>query len=441
LKKSLFRLCVFGVLVLMLCAIAGCGSSTDNKGSEDASSEQANEVKVGFLFPLSGGSAAIGQQQVTGIKIAVDEINEAGGIKALNGAKLNPVIADSESKPDVGVSQAQRLIEQEKVVAIVGAYNSGVSFPASEVCQRYKTPWIGQGAVKNEITERGFEWVFRINNKASYDAIEQYEALKTLEEEKGYDVKKIGIIYEGTDWGRSAAEYQKEYAPDYGYEIVLDEPINAGASDLSPLMSKIKKANPEALFVSLYTPESILFIKAFYDNKIDLPGGLWSVGGGMEDPTFYEAVPQEAVEYMFVQEDYDIGGPRRLDSLAKLAEEAIERDGWFNGYVAQGYAATYVVKEVLEKAGSADKEAIRKALTEIEITEGPALATGYQKIKFDENGQNTFAHGTISQNLQGTRPDLDPGVAGRGAFVIWPKENRELAVEDIVFPVPSWSER
>ncbi|PIK73091.1 ABC transporter substrate-binding protein, partial [Methylobacterium frigidaeris] len=139
--------------------------------------QSQTEISVGWVLPLSGGSAAIGQQARTGVQIAVDQINAAGGIKALNGAKLKLVFADSQSKPDIGVSETERLIQRENVAVMSGAFNSAVTFPATEVAERYKTPWIVMGAVKDEITERNFKYVFRINNKATYDAREQLDAI------------------------------------------------------------------------------------------------------------------------------------------------------------------------------------------------------------------------------------------------------------------------
>ena len=130
-------------------------------------SAQAKDVKIGFVLPLSGGAATIGNQTKVGAEVAVAQINAAGGVKSMGGAKLVPLFADSQSKPDVGVAETERLITRENVAMVVGAYNSGVTFPATELAERYKTPWLVTGAVKDEITERNFKYVFRPNNKAT----------------------------------------------------------------------------------------------------------------------------------------------------------------------------------------------------------------------------------------------------------------------------------
>ncbi|OYX04340.1 MAG: ABC transporter substrate-binding protein, partial [Rhizobiales bacterium 32-66-8] len=154
--------------------------------STSLSSAQAHAaVNIGCVLPLSGGSATVGSQIKAGAQIAVDQINRDGGIKSMNGAKLNVVFGDSQSKADIGVTETERLITRENVAVLCGAFNSAVTFPATEVAERYKTPWVVLGSVKDEITERNFKYVFRINNKANFDAREQLDAMDLLAKETG----------------------------------------------------------------------------------------------------------------------------------------------------------------------------------------------------------------------------------------------------------------
>lgn len=392
---------------------------------------QEKTVRIGFVWPLTGGSATIGKQHDDGARMAIEEINANGGIKSLEGAKIEYVVADTETKPDVGSIQTERLILEEEVVCVVGAYNSNVSFPSSAVCQRYETPWINMGAVKNEITERGYEWVFRINNKAIYDTVEMVKAIKLFEEETGEKVESIGHIYESTDWGTDAASTIRAEAEKNGWTVVLDEPVTPGQADMNSQVLKAKAGNPDVLFVSLYTPDQIVFQKAFFANKLHPRLGLWSVGGGTQDPTFYDSVPVEAVEYLFVQDDWDAGGPKRIDWMKEIAAKVQEELGYeMNSFFAQGWTAAYVAYLAVEAAGSTDKEAIRQALVNLDIQgEGNrAILTGYSRVKFDENGQNTYSHGSITQ-----RQNNEP-------VVLWPEENRTEGAS-VVWPIPSWDER
>jgi len=413
------RICVL-LLVFLTLSFAFSGT---------VSAQAVKEVVVGFVLPLSGGSATIGQQTQTGAIVAAEQINMTGGIASQDGAKIKLVFGDSQTKPDVGSSETERLINREKVSVICGAYNSAVSFPASEVAERYKTPWVTTGSVKDEITERGFKYVFRTCNKAVYDAKEQLEAIKLFNQETGKGPRTIAHLYEGTDWGRSHAANIRKLCKDYGYELILDEAYPPGQVDFSPQLLKIRAKKPDLIIIALYTPDHIIFSKQYLESKSDFPFGVHSVGAGSEDPAFYKAVPQEAVEFMFVQDDWQVdmlevmGWARGANKMYK------ERLGFdINAYGAQGYSNMWVIYDALERAGSTDKEKIREALVKTNITSGPALITGYQKISFDENGQNTFAHGVISQNIEGKKISM------------WPLANRP-AYAKVAWPVPAWSER
>ncbi|WP_144108251.1 ABC transporter substrate-binding protein [Paraburkholderia sp. BCC1886] len=409
-------------LVMMLGTAAGLAQAQAAPGAT---------IKIGCVLPLSGGSAAVGNQTRAGVTIAVDQINRAGGIKSMNGAKLEAVFGDSQSKADVGVSETERLIEREHVAVLCGAFNSAVTFPASEVAERNKTPWVAVGAVKDEITERNFKYVFRINNKATYDAREQLDAMSMLAKDTGKPVKKVALFYEGGDWGRSHAANIRKLAGQHGIEIVLDEPAPPNQMDFTSQLLKIRSAKPDALILALYTPDQLLFTRQLEEQRLDLPFGVHSAGGGTEDPSFYAAVQPKSVAYYFVQEDWqiDILDNNKDPRLAEADQRTKQMLGYgMSAYTAQGLSAAYVIADALERAKSADREKLRDALAATDITSGPALFTGYQRIKFDASGQNTFAHGVISENLGGKRR------------TIWPVANRAPGIKP-VWPVPTWSQR
>jgi branched-chain amino acid transport system substrate-binding protein len=400
-------------------------------GSSSQVMAEPKEIIVGLVLPLTGGAATIGNQTKTGAEIAIKQINAAGGIKSMGGAKLRAVIADSQGKPDVGVTETERLITRENVSAMIGAYNSAVTFPATEVAERHKTPWIVSGSVKDEITERNFKYIFRPNNKATYDAREQLDAFDLLKKETGKGPKTLGLFYEGTDWGRSHISNIKKLAAERGYKITLDESYPPNQSDLSSQLLKIRAVKPEALILVAYTSDHILFNRQFAESKINIPYGIHSVGGGSEDPQLYKALPPSAFAYMFVQDDFQIDimkatkDPNTIDADKKFKEVL----GYgVNAYGSQGISNVYILKDALERAGSADREKIRAALEKTDIKSGTALVTGYTRIKFDDKGQNTYAHGVISQNLGGERR------------TIWPIESR-LAGTKPAWPIPDWSAR
>jgi branched-chain amino acid transport system substrate-binding protein len=397
----------------------------------------ASEVKVGHVLPLSGMLAVIGAQIKTGAEIAAEEINAEGGIKSMGGAKIKIVFGDSKSTPDGGVAETERLITREKVSIIMGAYQSSVTFAASELAQRYKTPWVLNLAVKDEITERGFKYVFRDFNKSSMDIIEIVKALDLFAKETGKKPDSFALLYEGTDWGRSVGQFTKKYFPPAGYKLVLDESYPSDSSDFTAQILKIKAAKPDMLVIAQYTPQHIMFSKQAFEQKLYIPYGIWSLGSGSEDPAFYKAVPPEVVEYMFVQDDWDIRAPKK-PWYSELNAKVEKKLGYeINAHVIVGYGIMYLVKDAIERAASADREKIRDAMAATDITAEtcknserksggvtycPALTRGISKIKFNESGENTFSHGMITQIQKGEfKVPLSPReVRPPGAKPIWP---------------------
>lgn len=388
-------------------------------------------VKMGCVLPLTGGSAAVGNQTRAGVIAAVDIFNKNGGVKSLGGAKLEAVFGDSQSKADVGVAETERLIQRENVAVLCGAFNSAVTFPSTEVAERNKTPWVAVGAVKDEVTERNFKYTFRINNKAIYDAREQLDAIALLTKETGKSVKRLALFFEGGDWGRSHAANIRKLVTERGFEIVLDEPAPPNPVDFTSQLLKIRSSKPDALILALYTPDQLLFTRQLAEQRLDIPFGVHSAGGGTEDPSFYKVVDPKMVGYYFVQEDWqvDMLEVNKDPMLHEIDKRTRDMLGYgMSAYVAQGVSAVYVIADALERSKSADRQKLRDALAATDITSGPALFPGYQRIKFDEQGQNTFAHGVISENIGGKR------------LTIWPKENR-AATTTPVWPVPTWSQR
>jgi len=151
-------------------------------------------VKIGNVEPLSGPSASVGQQGKNAREMAVEEINAAGGIKSLGGAKLELFYADSKSDPNVGVTETERLINTDKVHIVTGCWNSGVTYPATAVAERYGIPFVVPVSVRDTITERGFKYVFRIAAKDSWWTRDQFTFLKDMKDEFGTELKTVAFV-------------------------------------------------------------------------------------------------------------------------------------------------------------------------------------------------------------------------------------------------------
>jgi branched-chain amino acid transport system substrate-binding protein len=383
---------------------------------------QANTVKIGNIEPMSGPSATLGQQGKAAREMAVEEINAAGGIKSLGGMKLELIYADSESKPEKGVAEAERLINTEKVHVLTGCWNSAVTYPTTAVAERYGIPFIVPVSVADKITEQGFKNVFRIAAKDSWWTRDQFSFLKDMQDEFGTKVEKLAFVYENGDWGKDFATQWKKLAEENGYTVVLDEPYPSTATDLSPVVQKIRRANPDVLMLVSNAADAILLTNTIAEYKVKLKAIVAS-GGGHADPSFMKAVGKNA-ENLFdiVEWETDVNKPG-----AKEANDKFKAKNGYNltGEAVDAYLAMYVLKDALERAGSLEPAKIREALAATNLTDGPGMIVGYDAVKFDASGQNENASPVIVQVA-----DLGQGLE---RVTIWPKNARRAGYTP-VFP-------
>lgn len=347
---------------------------------------ELKEIKIGLLYSESGPLAPIGELCMNGHKFAADRINAKGGIKSLGGAKLKFVVADAESKPEVAMSAVQKLITKDKVVAVMGPFSSGLSFAATQIAERHKTPIIIPIAVADKITERGFKYTFRCSMKASQNARDSLKFLKWLGEKTGTKPKTVALLTEDTLWGQSSAKAWKAMCPKFGYKVVAALSYSKKTQDVSPTIAKLKAAKPDVVLQISYTPDAILVTRTMFNQNFNCMGRLPS-GGGHSDPRFVKALGK-MVNYIMVNRLYDpsIKGPG--DKNQKRNSEFKKKYGAdMDDFSGPAYDATWVLADALERAGSTDRDKIRDALskTNIEFTKGETLRPF--TYKFDETGQ------------------------------------------------------
>lgn len=385
----------------------------------------AETIKIGNIIPLSGPSASVGIQGKQAREMAVEEINAAGGIKALGGAKLELLFADSKSDPTTGVTEAERMINSEKVDLLTGCWNSAVTYPTTQVAERYGVPFIVPVSVRDTITERGFKNIFRIAAKDGWWAKDQFEFLKDMTQEFGVEVKKVAFVYENGDWGTGFAEKWKTLAKDAGYEVVLDEPYPSTASDLTPVVIKLKRAKPDVVFMTSNAADAILLTNTMAEMRVNVKA-IISSGGGHADPSFLAAAGKNA-EYLFdiVEWETDLNRP----GLKETNDKYKQRFGSnMNGESVDAYAAMYVIQAALEKAASTDPAVVRKTLSDIQVCGGKAGLLAYDCVDFDETGQNKNASLVIVQTRTGAN--------GMDRITVWPKKVRRAGYTP-VFPQPA----
>ena len=403
------------VTAMMMCFVVGCS------GSESGSDVEV--IKIGNILPLSGSAAPLGKIGQEARDMAIEEINAAGGIKSMNGAQIEMIYADSKGDPATGVSEAERLITHEEVALITGCYQSGVAMPSTEVAERYGVPYIVPVPSEDQITERGFKYVFRVAEKTSWRNRDQVTFVKEMAEKFDTPIKTVALIYENTSWGQGAVRAWEKYIPEAGLEIVLKEPYPSNSSDLTPVVLKCKNLNPDIIMLVSYVSDAALLTNTFAEHKV-MPKAFVGTSGGFADPAYFELTGDNCEYYFDISTwEPDVNRPFSQEVNQKFTEKY----GYaMNAEAVKAYASMYIIADALERAGSTDPEALRQAFAETNITEGPTQMYA-SEIVFDETGQMVNAPLVISQMRK---------IDGKMERVsVWPEAEARPGME-IVWPYP-----
>src|SRR6202165_474494 len=256
---------------------------------------QEKTVKVGAVFPLSGGSASAGVHAKAAIEVAMDIINNAhpefgnfplaknAGLAGLGGAKVEVVFADNQGSPATGQNQTLRLITEEKVVALTGAYQSGITLTASAIAEKYGIPFVNGESVAANLTERGFKWFFRVTPVAADFAKIYFEFLKDMKA-SGAKIDNIALVHENTEYGTSVASVITGMFKDNGLSIAPDITYSANTTDVQSQVLQLKDKQPDVVIMISYTSDAILYAKTMQalDYK---PALMMADNAGFSDPS------------------------------------------------------------------------------------------------------------------------------------------------------------
>ena len=375
---------------------------------------QAKPVKIGLVHPVSGGLAYSGAQARLGALMAIEEINAAGGIKAMGGAKLEGMLSDSQSRPEVGVSEVERL-HQEGVSAYLGCFASGIALPATQAAAKYNTPFLIDVGASDTIVTRGLKNVFRLMpgfNKSVDDAI---VALGEINKAASNVAKTAVLVHEESEFGTGTAKLLAGKLP--GINISVAEVIKHAnpTRDFSNVALRIKGLKPDLVIMSNYQNEYVLLARTLHQQKVDL-AAMYSVLGGGFNYKLVQEQPDVAQHMMDFNHWFNPRNPRAAD----VRKRAADRNALFTFEVYCGYNSVKLYADALQRAGTADKE---KAIAALESSTWSDHFMPYGPTRF-VNGQNQGGRAVL---LQATRTDID---------VVWPNE---FAAAKPVFPKPKFS--
>lgn len=393
--------------------ILQAGAASTVLGAPGLLLAQPKPVKIGLIHPVSGALAYSGGQGRMGGQLAIDEINAAGGIKALGGAKMEAALGDSQSRPEVGVSEVERL-HQDGVSAYVGCFSSAIALPATQAAAKYNTPFMIDVGVSDAIVSRGLKNVFRLapgNGKCVDDA---FAGLAAVNKAAGGVAKTAVIVHEDSEFGTSTAKLLASKLSGIGLEVKEVLKHATPTRDFSNLVLRIKSLKPDLVIMSNYQNEYVLLARTMFQQKVDV-AGMFSVLGGGFNYKFVKEMPEVAQHTMDFNHWYNPRNPRALE-MRKRVEAKGEL---FTFEVYLGYNAVKCYVDAVERAKSADKE---KVIAALEQSTWADHFMPYGPTKF-VNGQNQGGRAVL---LQASKTDID---------VVWPDE---FAVAKAVFPRPKF---
>jgi branched-chain amino acid transport system substrate-binding protein len=395
---------------------------------------QQKVIKIGAVYPLTGNLASTGIDCKRGVDLAVDIINgkydldlplaKSEGLPNLGGAKIEIVYADTKGDPKNGMSETERLITSEKVVGMIGAYQSAVTKTASQETERLKIPYVCSDSSSPTLTERDFKYFFRVSPHDGTFAHDQFQFLKDLEKKTGQKVKTVALLYENTEFGSNVGKAEKKYAEEFGYKVVADIAYAANATDVTSEVGKLMNSKPDVLMHASYITDAILFTKTFKERGFQ-PKGFLNMSGYIE-PGYLPAVKADG-NYIIVRSTFALDLAKKKPLVAKVNELFKKKYGIeMSENAARSFMAPLVLADAINRAKSTDPDAVVNALLKTNIP-GKQILYPWKGIKFDpKSHQNIYARGTLVQILN------------QEYSTVWPFE---AAAKPVVWPFPAWKDR
>lgn len=403
-RKSIVKT-IMGALLTSTLLATGCSATTDtapttsgNTGSsvqpsgtvsESSADGEADVVKIAFLYSLSGANAESGQMCLDAVNLAVEHINEAGGIKSMGGAPLAVEIFDATSDPAQAKNVAERALNDKAVVAAVGAGTSAITLPMLPAFEKAAVP-IVTFTNADDLTNQGYKYIFSTTNRGSALGAYQTDFIQYLNEEEGANIQKVAIIYENSANGISMAEGARTKAEQMGLDIVFDESYPAGNVDFAPMITAMKNSGAQAAMPYGYMQEAKLIFSTMHD--LDY---FPIIMGNSNWPSYYKALG-DATNGVIAVGNWNFNTKQVQDNpeYKAIVEEFEKTYGYFmTEQSGPAYDGIRIIAEALEMSASRDPKVLRDTIASNEF-KGMQLVGNY---KFNEAGENENGVPAVTQ--------------------------------------------
>ncbi|MFE1603245.1 ABC transporter substrate-binding protein [Methylobacterium sp. ID0610] len=386
----------------------------------------ADEVVVGVLYAMSGASAQVGVDARHAIETALDVINashdldlplaKGAGLPGLGGAKIRLVFADHQGDPQKGRAEAERLITQSKVSALLGCYHSAVSATVSATAERYGVPFLCADSSSPSLHRKGLKFFFR---PAAHDEMFSAAMFDFLDAQrgKGQTIETVALFFEDTIYGVDSATVQRKLAAERGYKIAADIKYKSNSPSLTAEVQQLKTANADVLLPTTYTTDAILLTKTMAELGYK-PKSIIAQAAGFSEKVTYDTVGDK-LQGLITRGSFslDLAAKRpSVGAVNALYKARAGRD--LNDNTSRQLMGLIVLAEAVNRAGSADGQKIRTALAATDIP-GAQTIMPWKRVAFGPDGQNTDADPVLLQWVGETFVTVFPESAAV-APALWP---------------------
>jgi len=421
-EKKAGNIILIGLFISLAGIVPGC---IDDGGEVDKT------LKIGAIYPLSGSSATSGANVKNGILFAVDIINNefdldiplarSNGIVSLDGRQIEIVFGDSQGSPSVGKVEAEKVIQKENLVALLGCYHSAVTDEVSQLAENLSLPFITAASTAPSLTQRGFNWFFRTTPNDVTFVQNFFEFLQEIQRDRGISVERLGVVHEDSIWGQEFGNYARFYANESGYQIAANISYSAGTENVSNDVQKLKDANVDVVMHASYSNDAILFMQTY--KQMDYrPDAILANDAGFIERDFLQVLGEDG-NFPLTRQSWNKDLSEMKPLIGTVNEMFKERYGMdMNGNSARAFTGMLVLADAIERAGSTHPEAIQQTLLETNVTDDK-LIMPWGGVKFDQKThQNILGKGIITQ------------IIDQNYCTVWPWN---LATKELIWPMPA----
>lgn len=354
------------------------GAAAMALGARRALAQAAEPVKIGFLFPFSGRLASYGESAGPGVQMALKMVNEAGGIKSLGGAPMAVFRGDDQGDAKLASSEIERLVTREKISGLIGVFSSTEAVSIGSLADQYKIPFVSPSWTTAKAFTIGSTYSRTFNLTSASFAKGGIAILRYLNENKEFKGKKVGLVFDNSEYGRGVIEVVKqELAGMPDYSIVADVPYNAPITDFAPQVLRLRDSGAEVLMAAQYYQDTVLLLRAM--DGLDYRTPFVGCASGFSDSRLPGALGEGVAQRVFAA---PVFGPVAVSDLLSyeplkgFVERARAEGHKFGAgaldvnWFVLGAQAVFIYKAAIEAAASREGKAINDAILALEMKRG-----------------------------------------------------------------------